>query len=268
MTPFRPVLPHNHPWANAWGVLILLLSLAASSAHAEEEIESWETLNTAGMLAYKEQNLLMAKALFHRAIESIGDPTEPDPRVATSLNNLGAVHEALGEYEQAELRYQHALTMIETIQGPEHPDVATGLNNLASLYFSQRAFAQAEPLWQRGLSISENLLGTDHPHLVRILVILGRTSQAQKKFDQAETCYTRAIRITEHAMGADHLRLIPLYERYATLLRQTHREEEADAVDLRIENIRATNPPATPSQYTREGNGEGTHTPAALADEP
>ena len=138
--------------------------------------------------------------------------------------------------------------MIETIQGPEHPDVATGLNNLASLYFSQRAFAQAEPLWQRGLSISENLLGTDHPHLVRILVILGRTSQAQKKFDQAETCYTRAIRITEHAMGADHLRLIPLYERYATLLRQTHREEEADAVDRRIETIQATNPPATPRQ--------------------
>lgn len=248
MTPSRPHLPHDHPWANAWGVLLLLLGLAASSAHAEGEIESWETLNTAGMLAYKEQNLLMAKALFHRAIESVGDATEPDPRIATTLNNLGAVHEAMGEYEQAELRYQHALTMIETIQGPEHPDVAIGLNNLASLYFSQNAFAKAETLWQRGLSISENLLGTDHPHLIRILVTLGRTSQAQKKFEQAEIYYVRAIRITEHAMGAGHLRLIPLYKRYAALLRHTHREEEADVVDRQIETIRATNPPATPSQ--------------------
>ena len=248
MTPSRSRLPHDHPWANAGGALILLLSLAASSAHAEGEIESWETLNTAGMLAYKERNLLMAKALFHRAIDSVGDATDPDPRIATTLNNLGAVHEALGEYEQAELRYQHALTMIETIQGPEHPDVAIGLNNLASLYFSQRAFAKAEPLWQRGLSISENLLGTNHPHLIRILVTLGRTSQAQKKFDQAETYYVRAIRITEHSMGAHHLRLIPLYERYATLLRRAHREEEADVIDHRIEAIRATNPPAPPSQ--------------------
>ena len=248
MTPSRPVLPHDHPWANVWGALILLLGVAASSAHAEGEIESWETLNTAGMLAYKERNLLMAKTLFHQAIESIGDATEPDPRIATTLNNLGAIHEALGEYEQAELRYQHALTMIETIQGPEHPDVAIGLNNLASLYFSQHAFAKAEPLWQRGLSISENLLGTNHPHLIRILVILGRTSQAQKKFDQAETYYIRAIRITEHSMGADHLRLIPLYERYATLLRHTHREDEADVVDRHVEAIRATHPPATPSQ--------------------
>ena len=244
----RPRLPHDHPWTTTWGTLILLLGLAASSAHAEGEIESWETLNTAGMLAYNERNLLMAKTLFHRAIESVDDATEPDPRLATTLNNLGAVHEALGEYAQAELRYQHALTMIETIQGPKHPDVATGLNNLASLYFAQRAFAKAEPLWQRGLSISEHILGPNHPHLVRILVTLGRTSQAQKKFDQAETYYVRAIRITEHSMGAHHLRLIPLYERYATLLRHAHREEEADVVDRRIEAIRATNSPATPSQ--------------------
>lgn len=227
-------------------VLILCLGLAVSSAQAETE--SWKTLNTAGMLAYKERNFLMAKEMFHRAVEALGDTTEPDPRLATSLNNLGAVHEALGEYEQAELRYRNSLTMIETLQGPEHPDVVMGLNNLASLYFSQKAFAKAEPLWQRGLSISEGILGINHPHLVQTLVTLGLATHAQKKFDQAETYYIRAIRITEHALGTQHPSLLPLYTRYASLLRQAHREEEAQVVDRQIEAIRATNTLATPDQ--------------------
>ena len=220
--------------------LILVLGVFLAPASLQAETESWETLNTAGMLAYKERNFVMAKEMFHRALNVLGETPEPDPRIATTLNNLGATHEALGEYEQAELRYRHALTMIETIQGPDHPDVVIGLNNLASLFFSQQAFDKAEPLWQRGLSISERYWGDAHPHLIQTLLTLGLVTQVQRKFDRAEPYYIRAIQIGKQSLGADHPSLIPLYERYASLLRLADRDEEAREVDRQAEAIRAT----------------------------
>ncbi len=228
--------------------LILVVGLVFASSLVNAEPESWKTLNTAGMLAYKERNFVMAKEMFHRALNVLGGTTALEPRIATTLNNLGAAHEALGEYAQAELRYRHALTMIETIQGPDHPDVVVGLNNLASLYFSHRAFAKAEPLWQRGLSISESFLGDTHPHLIQTLVTLGLVTQVQKKFDRAETYYRRAIQIGKYSLGAEHSSLIALYERYASLLRQADREEEAQVVDRQAETIRDTNKLSSPPE--------------------
>lgn len=220
--------------------LVLTLILCGHT-FAQAETESWETLNTAGMLAYQEKSFITAKELFERALETLEQGEEPDPRSATAFNNLAAVHERLGEFEQAELRYRNSLAVIEKIQGPDHPDVAMALNNLASLYFSQNAFRKAEPLWQRALGISESILGDKHPHLVQTLVTLGLVTHAQRKFDQAETFYIRAIRITEHSLNPQHPRLISLYDRYALLLRQTNREGEAEVVDRKIESIREAN---------------------------
>lgn len=209
------------------------------------ETESWETLNTAGMLAYQEKNFDTAKELFERALEPLEQGEHPDPRTATTFNNLGAVHEKLGEYEQAELRYRNSLAVIEILQGPHHPDIVMGLNNLASLYFAQKEFEKAEPLWKRALEISEGILGDSHPHLVQPLITLGIVTQAQQKFDQAETFYLRAIRITEHSLNPQHPSLIPLYERYASLLRQASREGEAEIIQRKVESIRSVN--KTPS---------------------
>jgi tetratricopeptide (TPR) repeat protein len=193
------------------------------------------------MLAYQKKDFQTAKSLFERALETLQQAEPPDPHAATTLNNLGAVHENLGEFDQAELRYRNSLAVIETIQGPDHPDIAMGLNNLASLYFSQQLFKQAEPLWQRALGISERILGDTHPHLVQTLVTLGIVTHLQKKFDQAETFYIRAIRITEHSLNPEHPRLISLYTRYGSLLRQANREEDATVVDRKIESLRSAN---------------------------
>jgi len=242
---------------------LAMLGLLAMSSPAHTGMGSWDTLHTAGMLAYHQRDFGMAKMMFHRALDALAeDPAqagrgEPSPRAATTLNNLAATHEAMGEYAQAELRYRHALTMIEAIQGADHPDVAVGLHNLASLFFSQRAFARAEPLWRRSLSINERALGSHHPHLVQPLVAMGMVTQAQHKFALAETYYVRAIRIVEQAMGADHPNLIPLYTRYAVLLRQDRRADEAEAVEQRIEGIRVHPETSQHSGHDEPAEGPG-----------
>ena len=224
-------------------IKLAIILVIGSFVHALAQSEDWETLNTAGILAYQENDFVTAKELFERALETLELRNQPDPHAATTLNNLAAAHKNLGEIEQAELRYRNSLAVIETIQGSDHPDVAMGLNNLAAFYFSQQAFGKAEPLWKRALQISERILGNNHPHLVQPLVTLGIVSQAQRKFDQAETFYIRAIQITEDALKPDHPGLLPLYVRYEAMLRQANRGDEADAMERKIESLRFSNTP-------------------------
>ena len=47
------------------------------------ETENWETLNTAGMLAYQEKDFATAKELFGRALETLDQSDQPNPLAAT-----------------------------------------------------------------------------------------------------------------------------------------------------------------------------------------
>ena len=53
--------------------------------------------------------------------------------VAQSLNNLGVLYHARGDYAEAEPLYQRALDLRRKALGPGHPDVAQSLENYAAL---------------------------------------------------------------------------------------------------------------------------------------
>ena len=77
------------------------------------------------------------------------------PTRRSSLNNLAALYQAMGDYAKAEPLYQEALRIRQKVLGPEHPDTATSLNNLAELYQEMGEYAKAEPLYQEALRIRE-----------------------------------------------------------------------------------------------------------------
>ena len=83
--------------------------------------------------------------------------------MATSLNNLADLYEAMGRYAEAEPLYKRSLEISEKRLGRDHPDVATSLNNLAALYRTMGRYAEAEPLYQRSLEICEKQLGQGPP---------------------------------------------------------------------------------------------------------
>jgi tetratricopeptide (TPR) repeat protein len=71
---------------------------------------------------------------------------EHHPSVAQSLNNLAALYDNQGKYEQALPLYERSLAIREKVLGEHHPDVAQSLNNLAALYYNQGKYEQALPL--------------------------------------------------------------------------------------------------------------------------
>ncbi|NKB81723.1 MAG: tetratricopeptide repeat protein [Nitrospirales bacterium] len=224
----------------------VLIGISNVLAQLPSETIQWKSSNHAGMQAYQRGRYREAKTFFLQALGSLAASPEQDPQRAMTLNNMGAVHERLGEYEEAEVQYRRALTIVERIQGPEHPDLVLALNNLASLYEHQEHMHKAEPLRRRALMILENVLGTGHPHLVPSLLTLARIMQAMEQVVEAEQSYIRALRITEHALGSDHPQLATILDHYAQLLRQTNREEEAHMLEIQATTIRSQQREAPP----------------------
>ena len=148
---------------------------------------------------------LVAKALFERALAILEKALGPDhPDVATSLNNLAAMHEAIGGFNEARALHERALAIREKALGPDHPDVALSLSNLAAVQKATGALAEALRLNERALTIRTNTLGPDHPDVAKSLSNLATLHELTGGFTEARALHERALFIREQALGPDH----------------------------------------------------------------
>src|SRR5262249_23587463 len=85
------------------------------------------------------------------------------PDLATSLNNLGLLLQAQGEYGQAEPYLRQALQMCQghypKASYPQgHPHLALSLNNLGALLDAQGQYGQAQKYFQDALAMHQRLV--------------------------------------------------------------------------------------------------------------
>ena len=130
-----------------WLVAPLCVVLVSTQASAQSA--PWKTSTAAGLEAYQQARYAEAEKAWLLALKEAKNFGQEDPRLAASLNNLGALYFIQGKYAEAEPLYQRTLAIWEKALGPEHPRVATSVNNLARLYESEGKYAEAEPLYQR-----------------------------------------------------------------------------------------------------------------------
>ena len=156
------------------------------------------------MTAYQGGDYRAAAASFAAALKEAESFAEADPRLATTLNNLAALHHAQGGYAEAEPLLRRSLGIREKVLGAEHPDVGQSLNNLAGLYNSQGRYSEAEPLYRQTLSLYENALGEEHSNVGISLSNLALLYHAQGRYAEAESLYRRSLGIREKALGVEH----------------------------------------------------------------
>ena len=81
------------------------------------------------------------------------------PDTLSSVNNLAALLQNRGDYDNAEPLYRRALEARERTLGKEHPDTLSSVNNLAALLRGRGDYDNAEPLYRRALEARERTLG-------------------------------------------------------------------------------------------------------------
>ena len=91
-----------------------------------------------------------------------GSRARNTPDIAISLYHLGRLLHAKGDQEEAQTRYQQALTMTRELPGETHPGVATIINQLAFLMKERGNLAEAETLCVAHATTLQDQLGATH----------------------------------------------------------------------------------------------------------
>jgi len=152
------------------------------------------------------------------------------PVLATVVNNLGALRQAMGEPEAAISHFEQAYRLNARIHGGDHPDVASNLVNLA---FSQKSIGgldRAEMLYRQALAIDEHLLGPRHPELAVLLTNLGSLQRDRGDLDAAEASFRRALALRERALDRTNEELLNSMIRLGAVLRM--KGARAEAIEL------------------------------------
>ena len=74
-------------------------------------------------------------------------------------------------------------------------------------------------------------------HVALIISELAFCAEKQNKFAQSETLYKRCLDILESNLDPKHQVIARILERYSEVLRKTGREQEADAMQERVNSI-------------------------------
>lgn len=124
--------------------------------------------------------------------------------VAHALNNLGLLHNSLGDKDRAESLYMRALQIFEKTLGPQHPNVAEIKNNLANLYLFRGEYPRSESLYKEAREIFHINYGSDHPRAAKMENNLGMLYYSMGDYDEAERHFKCALAKAEKALGPEH----------------------------------------------------------------
>ncbi|CAH3136864.1 unnamed protein product [Pocillopora meandrina] len=137
--------------------------------------------------------------------------------VASSYNNLGTLHKALGDTDEAKDFYKRALEIQMKQVGPEHVDVASSYNNLGILHSDLGDTDEAKDCYKRALEIQMKELGPEHVDVAISYNNLGSLHKALGDTDEAKDCYKRALEIQMKELGTEHVDVARSYNNLGTL---------------------------------------------------
>lgn len=126
----------------------------------------------------------------------------PDPGLP--LNQLGVIHQGMGNYAEAIPVFVESLAIKRQALGREHPYIAISLDNLAMTYKHIGDFGAAESLSREALEIACQTLGADHPTTATILSNRATLCQETGDYRQAESLHRQALNIRRKVLGEQH----------------------------------------------------------------
>ena len=210
---------------------------AQQASPAATQVKSWTESMSSGVKAVAEERFADAEKSFKSAIELVKDEKD-DPRLPAAINNLGALYQRQGRYDEAAPLHRQALELREKILGQEHPDVAQSLNNLATVYVEQRRYAEAVPLYERAISIWKKTRGDDYYKIGAALNNLATLHEAQGQYDEAKRLYDESLALWGKNRGANDLLYAQSLENYAGLLRRINDQAGAAKAQSEAKAIR------------------------------
>ena len=126
------------------------------------------------------------------------------PRVASSLDDLGAVIMARGDAARAEVLMREALALRRTLVPGDDSGLSTSLNNLAYVIWRNGNPREAESMFRESLEIDRRRLGDEHPEVPTKLINVAVVVRDQGRPEEAQPLVEEAIAIQRKVLGDRH----------------------------------------------------------------
>jgi CHAT domain-containing protein/tetratricopeptide (TPR) repeat protein len=219
---------------------------AREAAHGKHSSGVAECLDNLANVCEHQGRLREARAYVEQSLR-IYEKIDP-AQAATSLSTLGQIEENLGNYGQARLLLDRALSMEQRRLAPDHPDLIEYLEALSYVEQHLALTEQAVAHLTQALNISEGKFGKEHVRTAYVLLSLGACYRKIGQPARAEPLYTRALKIAEESLHdridlffflsstAGYYREQGQYERAAALY---HRALKVHEEKLGIEHFNA-----------------------------
>ncbi len=98
-------------------LLPFLAVLWLCSTYAFAQVEQWQSYIVAGTRSYQQGDYAEAEKQWGSALKEAKQFSPQDPRLATTLGSLAALHQVQGKYAEAEPLYKRALAIREKALG-------------------------------------------------------------------------------------------------------------------------------------------------------
>jgi tetratricopeptide (TPR) repeat protein len=160
--------------------------------------------------------------------------------VAAIHHNIASLHERLDQYDDAEVEYKTALSILDAQLGRSSEPFADILLGLGALHEKQNRLDDAEMAYQEALVIFQAL---SQQYLVaQVLSYLAVVMERQERLDEAEKTYEEAMRIKVVLLGPESLDVAEILNNLAGLYQKLRRIDAAatslhEALRIRVKML-------------------------------
>ncbi|MEL6442889.1 MAG: serine/threonine-protein kinase [Bacteroidota bacterium] len=173
---------------------------------------------------YEDAERLYTDALALR--ETLFGPRHAD--VASSLDDLGAMDYARGNYARGAERYQQALAIKEALYAPTDAEVLTSLTGVARAMHWLDSLVIAESLYVHVLDQRRAHHAADTLALANALLNVGAINQLQRRFEEAEPYFQEGLALLRAHSDASPLQISEITNDLGVLLKNLERYGEAE----------------------------------------
>jgi tetratricopeptide (TPR) repeat protein len=191
---------------------------------------TWEDAKKEALHAQQEGRSDAAEGAWRKAVEAARAFQQPDPRLCQSLEALANCLQKSRPNEAIDA-LNESLDLKKQALGESHSAVAALQNQLARLYYQCRDYSNARAMGEACISSSEKAYGESSAEVAAISLNVAYINHKDKKLDRAEKHYQRAMTLRTKLLGAKHQDTMVVLRDYAKLLREMHRDAEADHLD-------------------------------------
>jgi len=208
---------------------------------------NWQTQMNSADSAVAQGNLPVAEYLYWEALKLAEAFGANSPQLVDTAERLGNVLLRQSKFDEAEDLLLRLAEIVGSNRAMPATRSANTLLKLAEVYYSQGKYDRAEPFAMRALQSYEQSLGVHHPETVRVSGNVAYVFHALQKYPQAEELYQRAIALKTKSNKYDS-EAMNLMSSYASLLRELHRDGEAEHILRCIQGLQSGNWEVLPPQ--------------------